>query len=162
MLKRNITYTNFNDEQVTKTFYFHLSQPEMVEVEARTEGGFIESLKRMIAAEDTAGLITEFKWFILTSYGIKEEDGEHFEKSEELSNRFSKSAAYIALFTELASDETAAAEFIKGVFPKGMVIDEKTIDIQAKVLNETDFERMQRASQTFPSSLPPAGSTPVS
>lgn len=120
MLKRSITYEDFNGEQQTEEFYFNLSKSELVELEAGYEGGLEAAIRRIAAANDNAGLIREFKRIILASYGVRSEDGRRFVKNEQLREEFTQTAAYDALFFELATDEAAATQFIKGVLPKDL------------------------------------------
>lgn len=121
MLKRSIKYTNFNDEEVTGVFYFNLSKSELVELEMSYSGaGLQATMQRIIDTRDSEELIKEFKKIILLSYGVKSDDGETFEKSDELRERFQQTAAYQALFMELATDENAASTFIIGIMPKDM------------------------------------------
>ena len=83
-----------------------------------TNGGFSERIKRIIAAQDTATLITIFKDLIKKSYGRKSLDGRKFEKSEEIFNEFKDTEAYSILFMELATDAKAATEFVNSIAPK--------------------------------------------
>ena len=117
MLKRTIKYEDYNGEQASDIVYFNLSKSELVELEVNYQRGFGEHLQAIIDAEDRKALIAEFKQIILMAYGIKSEDGKRFEKSEELSMKFAQTAAYNALFIELATDENAAAIFIQGIVP---------------------------------------------
>lgn len=121
MLKKSITYTNFNDEEITEDFFFHLSKAELVELEMSHDGGLSEALKKIVAAEDNKQLIIEFKKIILTAYGKKSEDGKRFIKSQELRDEFESSEAYSALFMELITDADAASSFVNGIVPRGMV-----------------------------------------
>lgn len=118
MLKRDITYENFDGENVTETFYFNLTKTEVFELQVEYEGGLEGFLKRIINAEDQKSLFALFKKFILLSYGIKSDDGKRFIKSDQLREEFSQTAAYDTLFMELGTDDNAAATFIKGVVPK--------------------------------------------
>ena len=120
MLKKAITYVDFNDETVTEEFFFHLSKAELVELEMSHEGGLSESLQRIIAAEDTKGIIKEFKNIILTSYGKKSPDGRRFIKNQELREEFESTEAYSVLFMELVTETDKAVEFINGIIPAGM------------------------------------------
>jgi hypothetical protein len=120
MLKRNVTYENFNDETVTETFYFNMTKAELVEFEYAYEGGFTNAIEKMVETNDNKGLIFVFKDLILRSYGIRSEDGKRFIKNEQLCEEFSQTGAYSALFLELATDDKAASEFITGVVPKDM------------------------------------------
>lgn len=117
MFKKTVTYTDFNDEKQTTTLYFNLSRSEVIEMETEEDGGYSEMLKRVIKEKDAKTIMKVFKTLILKSYGIKTPDGQGFEKSEELTRKFSQSAAYDALFTELCTNAEAASEFVTRVMP---------------------------------------------
>lgn len=120
MLKREITYEDFNGETVTEVFYFNIAKPELVELEVEVEGGFSTWIQGIIDANDKRVLIEQFKRLVLMAYGQKSEDGKRFIKSPELSKEFSQTNAYNVLFMELATDDSVAASFIMGVLPKDM------------------------------------------
>ena len=120
MLKKEITYENFDGEEVTDTFYFNVSKPEIIELELEVDGGFGRMMERIVEAGNTKLLIKEFKRIIFLAYGVKSEDGKRFIKSDEIREEFSQTAAYSELFMQLALDADAAAEFIKGILPKDL------------------------------------------
>jgi hypothetical protein len=134
MLKREIKYEDFNENQTSEICYFNISKPEIIMLEAQYDGGFGNFLQRLLEAKNESQLVNQFKEIILMAYGEKTEDGKHFLKSEELKKQFSQSAAYNQLFMELASDPDALLEFIRGVFPKDVVveIDQAQIDALKK------------------------------
>lgn len=117
MLKKTITYTDYNDVERTEDFYFNLTKAEMAEMELSTEGGLADMIKRIVAAKDTPTIISIFKKLILKAYGEKSADGKRFIKSEELSTGFSQTEAYSVLFMELATDDKAASDFVNGIIP---------------------------------------------
>ena len=128
MLKRNVTYEDFNGNTVTDTFYFNLSKAELVELEFNYKEGFAATIESIVKAEDNKTLINIFKDLILKAYGQKSDDGKRFIKSDELREEFSQTAAYSELFMELAVDDKAASDFIAGIVPKdmGQAISEET------------------------------------
>ena len=117
MLKKTITYTDYNGNERTEDFYFNLSKAELSEMELSAEGGLAETLKRIIAAQDGKQLVAIFKDLVLRSYGEKSPDGKRFIKSEELRTAFSQTEAYSDLFMELATNDKAAVEFVNGIVP---------------------------------------------
>lgn len=121
MLKRSITYEDFDGKTVTEEFYFNISQPELVEMEVEHKDGFAEWLQNAIKAEDNKTLMEQFKNIILTAYGEKSEDGRRFMKTAEIREGFSQTAAFIALYTELFTSDKAASEFIVAIMPKEIV-----------------------------------------
>lgn len=121
MLKRDITYEDFDGKSVTETFYFNISKPELIEMEVEYKEGFDKYLEKVIQADDKKELMAVFKRIVLLSYGQKSDDGKRFIKNDELRKDFEQTAAYISLFTELALDDDAAAKFINGVLPRDIV-----------------------------------------
>lgn len=118
MLKKTITYTDYNGNERTEDFYFNLTKAEIMEMEMSTNGGLAEMIKRIVAAQDAPAIIKIFKEIILKAYGEKSPDGKKFIKSEELSNSFAQTEAYSQLFMELATNADAAADFVNGITPK--------------------------------------------
>ena len=117
MLKKTITYTDYNGLKRTEDFYFNLSKAEVMEMELSTTGGLAEMIKRIVAAQDQPAIIKIFKDLILKAYGEKSADGKRFVKSDELAIAFSQTEAYSILFMELATDADAAAKFVNGIVP---------------------------------------------
>lgn len=117
MVKKTITYNDFNDNQRTEDFYFNLSKAELMELEASVDGGWLESMERIISAQNTPAIMREFKKIILSSYGEKSADGKRFIKSPELSKAFEETEAYSDMFVELFQHPDRAAEFFTGILP---------------------------------------------
>lgn len=123
MLKRDVTYEDFDGETCTEAFYFNLSKSELIELEVGYKEGLQEALQRIIKTNDRKQLIEEFKRIILRAFGVKSDDGKRFVKSDELREAFSQTAAYDSLFIELATNDKAAATFIKGIMPKDLAME---------------------------------------
>lgn len=117
MLKKTITYTDYNDTARTEDFYFNLTKAELTEMELGVDGGLAEMIRNIVAAKDTPSLIKIFKDLVLRAYGVKSADGKRFIKSEELKTEFSQTEAYSQLFMELATDADAASAFVNGIVP---------------------------------------------
>lgn len=121
MLKKTITYKDFNDIERTEDFYFHLSEAEVTEMEMSVNGGLGQMLEKIAASNDAPTIIKTFKEFILKCYGEKSDDGRMFMKEDEngrpLANKFKQTEAYSKLYMELAFDAEAASKFVNGVMP---------------------------------------------
>ena len=126
MLKKTITYNDYNGNERTEDFYFNLTKAEIMEMELGTTGGLAEMLTRIVAAQDAPAIIKMFKDIVLKAYGEKSPDGKRFVKSEELSTAFSQTEAYSQLFMELATDADEAAKFVNGIVPAAPKNDDKT------------------------------------
>lgn len=122
MISITKTYKDFNGVERTETKLFNLSETEIMELELGTAGGVAEMLKSIVNAKDQPTIIKFFKEFILKAYGEKSADGTYFNKSEEMTHKFSCTQFYNLLFMELATDADKAANFVKGVVPQNMDI----------------------------------------
>ena len=117
MLKKTITYTDYNGTTRKEDFYFNLTQAEVTELEVSVEGGLVEQINRIVAAQNGKVIIETFKDIILRAYGEKSPDGRRFIKNQEVRDAFAQTEAYSNLFMELATDAKAASEFVNGIVP---------------------------------------------
>ena len=120
MLKKTVTYVDYNGVERTEDFYFNLSKAEVTEMEVSVEGGFSKMLEEIVKSNDNARILELFKEMVLKAYGEKSADGRRFVKSKELSEAFSQTEAYSEIFMELAMDEKAAAAFVNGIMPANL------------------------------------------
>ena len=127
MLKKTITYTDYNGIERTEDFYFNLSKAELMEMELSATGGLGDAIQKIISAKDNPAIVKIFKDMILKAYGEKSADGKRFVKSSDISAGFEQTEAYSILFMELATDADAAASFINSIIPKDLQTDPKAI-----------------------------------
>lgn len=118
MVKKTITFVDYEGTERTEDFWFNMSEAEALEYETSVSGGMTAMINRIITAKDIPSIITVFKELIKKTYGEKSPDGRRFIKSQELTDSFVQTEAYSELFMELASDPDKAADFVKGVLPK--------------------------------------------
>lgn len=117
MLKKTMTYENYNGVKITEDFYFNLTKAELMELELCKSGGMAAAIKKIVNTSDTPELVKVFKELILKSYGEKSDDGRRFVKNAEITEAFSQTEAYSDLFMELATNSDSAIEFINGITP---------------------------------------------
>lgn len=136
MLKKTITYVDYDGIQRTEDFYFNLSKAEVAEMQMSTAGGLDKMINRIISEQDGKRIIELFKDLVLRSYGKKSDDGKRFIKSKELAEEFSQTEAYSDLFMELATDSEAAAAFVNGIVPDMSSIAAKEVPAPASAQNK--------------------------
>ena len=129
MLKKTITYTDYNGNERKEDFYFNLSKAEVMEMEMSTSGGLAQMINKIIETQDSPAIIKIFKDLILKAYGEKSPDGKRFMKSAERSEAFAQTEAYSNLFMELATDADAAAKFVNGITPVEIPADQIQLPI---------------------------------
>ena len=120
MIKKEITYTDYNGVERTESFYFNLTKAEIMEMELGTKGGLAEMIDKIVKAQDAPAIIKIFKDLVLKAYGEKSADGRRFMKNDEIRENFEQTEAYSMIFMELATDADAAAKFVNGIVPADM------------------------------------------
>lgn len=117
MLKKTITYTDYDGLERTEEFRFNLTKAELMDMQLTTVGTFSEMMRKIIEEKDMARLAKYFKEIILKSYGVKSDDGKRFIKSPELSGAFSQTEAYSELYMELLLNADEGAKFFQELMP---------------------------------------------
>lgn len=142
MFVDTITYIDFNGEETTEDFYFHLSASDIARIElshsGRGKSGMVEELNRIIRKQNGSEIVAAFETFVLDSYGVKSDDGRRFIKTEKVYDEFRWSNAYDVFFIKLVTDAEFGAKFINGLLPEDL-------QAQAKVLMEN--QRLQDKKQ---------------
>lgn len=129
MLKKTIKYEDYDGNEREEVHYFNISAAELTELQLSEPGGLAQKLQDVVDAQDFSEILRIFKDLILLSYGKKSLDGKRFIKKENgvrLADEFAETEAYSTLFMEMASDENAAVEFIKGILPKEVATEAET------------------------------------
>lgn len=129
MLKKTITYTDFNGTERTEDFYFNLLKNEALDiafdlpddVTASIDGDLDDvtekAASKLVDKLGNKGIKGFIENLIRKSYGVKSEDGRRFIKKDELTEEFMQTPAYDAFIMELMTDDVAAANFVTGVLP---------------------------------------------
>lgn len=118
MIKKQITYTDYDGNERTESFWFALNQAELLEMNLEKNGGLSNMITRITETNDFAELSRILKDLIRRSYGVKSDDGKRFVKSPAMTEEFMQTEAYSEMFTELVTDAGATSEFIQGIIPQ--------------------------------------------
>lgn len=126
MLKKSITYVDYNGEKQTDDCYFNLSKAELLEMEMSEKGGFENYIRTLMEEKDNKRIYKLFKDLVLMSYGQKSADGRSFIKKKMvdgqmiyLKDEFEQTEAFTELMMELLSGgDEAMAKFINSLIPK--------------------------------------------
>lgn len=121
MIKKTVTYKDFDGNERTEDFYFHLTEQELTEWELSIDGGLSGVLKRITKSTDTRKIMEIFKELLTRAYGVKTPDGRGFIKNQEVLDNFTCTQAFSDLYMELATNDKAASEFVNGVIPEHLM-----------------------------------------
>lgn len=125
MLKKSVTYTDFDGKKRTETLYFNLTEPELVRLDVMYEGGLEKFIKNFDPEKRPDEVLELFERIIRASYGEKSEDARFFLKDPKAVELFMQSAAYGALFMELIQDADNAAAFVNGLISQTAIAKKK-------------------------------------
>lgn len=119
MFKYEITYKNFNDTERKKLIRFNLSKDELMDLSQHDPDFDASYLASVSEEKDPMKMYEIIRKLIILSYGELSDDGDVFDKSDEVVNRFMHSAVYRAFLEELLNtdDDTLIRSFIFGIFP---------------------------------------------
>lgn len=118
MLKKTVTYIDFDGNERTEDFFFNFTEQEITQMELSTEGGLSALIARITAAKSQKELIELFKKLVLAAYGVKSPDGRKFIKSDAIREDFESTQAFSDIYMELVTDADKASDFFKAVVPK--------------------------------------------
>lgn len=117
MVKKTITYIDYDGTERTEDFYFNLSEAEITEMQLSVEGGMRGYIEKIVAAKSQLEVVKLFKEILLRSYGKKSLDGRLFVKNEANTAEFVANPAYSKIYMELVTDTDAATKFVNALIP---------------------------------------------
>ncbi len=118
MLKKTITFVDYNGVERTEDYFFNLNEAELTEMELSEDGGLVSTIEKIVKEEDGKEIVRLFKLLLLSAVGIKSEDGRRFIKNDKIREEFEQTEAYSKLFVELATTADKASAFVNGILPK--------------------------------------------
>lgn len=121
MIRKTVTYHDFDGNEVTKEFYFNLNQMEVRELDKTIPGGLQPLLEKIQLEKDTDKIVDLLDMLILWSYGERDGDDGRFIKEDSKGRRLSKyfklSEAWDVMFMDLVQNERELTDFLLGILP---------------------------------------------
>jgi hypothetical protein len=120
VFKTELTFKDLDGNEVTDTFYFHLSPAELAELEMTTTGGFSDHLQNIVKSKNTSKIFLEFKEMLSKAIGRRSENGRQFVKNQEIQDEFFQSDAYTVLLLDWLAHPEKAVEAIQAILPANL------------------------------------------
>ncbi len=121
MLKKTITFTDYDGNERTEDHYFNLNRAELTKWLTTTGDYTLDKvLLRLQTEKNGKKIIEAFESLLRLAYGKKSLDGRRFVKNEEIWNDFYQTEAYSSLFMELVTNGDKAADFVNAIIPKNL------------------------------------------
>lgn len=139
MLKKTITYTNADGNEITEDFHFNLTKAELLKMELSETGGFKEHLEQIVKSGNGKDIIEAFEQILRAAYGVRTPDGK-FVKIPGAFDEFVTTEAYSEMFFELVTDAKKSSEFVNAIVPAALIDEvKKAQDVQ---LPKKDYTQM--------------------
>ena len=139
MIRKEITYTDYNGAEKTEAYWFNLNKAELLRLQFGVKGMDFHGVLTQMAADKEGGFIMDsVDDVIMKSIGQRTEDG-RFVKDPEYAAWFKTTDAYSELFTELCTDTVNGPIFMNGLIPENMKSSESEV-------KERTAEEIRKAS----------------
>lgn len=135
MIRKEISYVDYNGNNQKDVAYFHLSKAEIGKLQMRQNGTFIDRLQDLVARRKVEALYDFIYNLVLDSYGERDPEGRKFIKSEEMRTDFEQSIAFSEFLMDLLSDSDKLSTFVKDIIPRDLMTAAGEVD--AKAIPET-------------------------
>lgn len=143
MLKKTVTYTDYDGVERTEDFYFNLTQQELIEWQFSEQGTLEDILTRITKAKNLPAMIAATKDMLLRTYGEKSPDGRHFYKSQAIKDAFENHAAFSEIYMEFANNDEVMHEFIVNIFPASLQAEiRNSQEVKALVEHHPESQKM--------------------
>lgn len=129
MITKTITFEDFDGNQITKKFAFHLTRADFLEIQAIV-GDLQGEMQKAQEASDAVRLIDIIRTITRIAYGEKTVDDRFVKFGKDghrLGDDFVVSEAYSELLSEFMNNENALGEFVKGVLPISVIKQLETV-----------------------------------
>lgn len=131
MLKKTVSYTDFDDKPQQETLWFNLTKADVLDnldliEEAEGVQNMLDGEKRSLTTSEIRRLIQLVKKIAQLSYGVRSEDGKRFSKKPELWEEFLETAVYDQFLVDLFTKPEEGYAFIVGILPKDLTDQVKT------------------------------------
>lgn len=121
MYKTQITYKDFDGNDITESVWFRLSRAELAHLQFTHPGGFGQYLQHIVDSKDSSEIYRVFEEIIDMSYGEKSPDGKRFVKKapdgHRLVDDFKETEGYSEFLFTLLTNPNKAAEFVNAIIP---------------------------------------------
>ena len=118
MFSKTFEYKGYDGNMHKETWWFNLSESELLKLELGSVGGINGLMNRMLREEHPDKIVDMFEKIILGAVGERSADGRRFlKRNGAVAEDFRETPAYDQLFLELVSSGDALSSFLKGAIP---------------------------------------------
>lgn len=123
MLRKNVTYKDFDGNPVTEEFCFHLMEADFIDLDFKYEsfGGlksYLLGLIKEIQNNENAPKRPMYEFLKeVISLSVGKRIGNRFDRSQEAKDRFFQTGAYSNFIIDMINDPTGIPDFFNAITP---------------------------------------------
>lgn len=123
MLRKNITYTDFDGAPVTEEFCFHLMEADFIDLDFKYEpyGGlrnYLTDLIKEIQTNENAPKKPMYEFLKeVISLSVGKRVGNRFNRDKEVKDRFFQTGAYSKFIIDMINDPNGIPDFFNAITP---------------------------------------------
>ena len=118
MITQTMTYKDFDGLERTETFYFNMTEAEIMNWQNSVSGGMSARIEKIAKANDAQEVLRLLMEVIDKSYGVKSPDGRRFVKNEEVLEEFKSTQVYSDFCVWLLDKPENALDFLNRLIPE--------------------------------------------
>ena len=123
MLKKNVTYKDFDGNPVTEEFCFHMMESDFIDLDFKYEpyGGlrkYLTDLIKEIQNNENAPKRPMYEFLKeVISLSVGKRNGNRFDRSQDAKDRFFQTGAYSKFIIDMLDDPNGITEFFNAITP---------------------------------------------
>lgn len=121
MLRKVVTYKDFDDIERQDELWFNLTRTEVTELQHSEVGGLDKVMAKIAKTKDKKRILELIELIVLKAYGEKSPDGRRFIKrmgDRILADEFRETMAFDEIMFEFFTRPDHLASFIEGILPE--------------------------------------------
>lgn len=143
MYKKTISYVDFDDNDVEKTFYFNLNKLEAAKLMESTNPIVQGAVNGQQIENDNVNVVEAIAAIReLLELSVGQRVGDRFIKNDEVRSEFFDTPAYEEFVMDLAQQPDTMKEFVVGILPRDV---RKELDKNVKNVDDIDPQELQKA-----------------
>ena len=117
MIKYNVNYKDWNGNERTDVCRFNINEVELRQLNAKYGGNLDTYFARIYQEKDEKAMMDFVLEVMRLAYGVMDDDGVHFRKSEKIWEDWVSSPSFEKFFVDTMASDVESGKFIKGVLP---------------------------------------------
>ena len=147
MVKKHVSYEDYDGNKVEKDLWFHLNKSDLAKMSLGFDNGLIDGLTELQQKGDKKAVAEFIDNLLVNAYGVRKPGSDVFLKTPEIKEDFQYSLAHDEiLMMLLGGEDDEIIDFIVGIMP-GMSAEDRA-DVIEKVKRAQEAKKLPESTET--------------